>query len=79
MEMGGVPPLTVNLAGSETVSAEEYCAFLGALVDKTPRFRYDPAAPWPLWADVTRMHETLGRTDVPWREGMRRLVTAMNY
>jgi nucleoside-diphosphate-sugar epimerase len=73
---GRVPPLVVNWAGSETVSAEEYCEYLGDLVGVTPRFVYTDAAPTPLWADVTRMHEVLGATQVPWQTGMRRLVAA---
>jgi UDP-glucuronate 4-epimerase len=76
LEVAGVPPVTVNWAGSETVCAEEYCEFLAALVGRTVRFTYDPAAPWPLWPDVTKMHQLLGRTQVPWREGMRRMVQA---
>lgn len=74
LEVAAVPPVTVNWAGSETVSAEDYCAYLGELVGRPARIRYDPAAPWPLWPDVTRMHELLGRTEIPWQEGMRRLV-----
>jgi UDP-glucuronate 4-epimerase len=74
LEVAAVPPVTVNWAGSETVSAEEYCAYLGQLVGREPRIRYDPAAPWALWPDVTRMHEVLGRTEISWRDGMRRLV-----
>jgi UDP-glucuronate 4-epimerase len=74
LEVAATPPVTVNWAGSETVSAEEYCEFLAALVGRTVRFSYDPGAPWPLWPDVTKMHELLGRTEVPWREGMRRMV-----
>ncbi len=76
LEVGSTPPLVVNWAGSETVSAEEYCSYLGDLVGKEPRFSYDPQVPWPIWADVTRMHEILGRTSVPWREGMRRMLEA---
>ncbi len=71
-----VPTLVVNWAGSETVSAEEYCEYLGHLVGVPPRFVYTEAAYSPLWADVTRMHEVLGRTAVPWRDGMRRMATA---
>jgi nucleoside-diphosphate-sugar epimerase len=71
--VGQVPPLVVNWAGSETVSAEEYCGYLGELVGREVRIRYDPAAPWPIWPDVTRMHVVLGRAEVPWREGMRRV------
>ena len=76
LEVGAVPPLTVNWAGSETVSAEDYLAYLGALVGVEPRIEYDPDAPWPIWPDVTFMHEVLGRTEVPWRDGMRRMLEA---
>ncbi len=76
MQVATVPPLTVNWAGSETVSAEDYCAYLGELSGKEVRIRYDERAPWPLWPDVTLMHEVLGRTQVPWREGMRRMAEA---
>jgi nucleoside-diphosphate-sugar epimerase len=76
LEVAADPPVTVNRAGSETVSAEDYCEHLGALVGRTVRFRYDEDAPWPLWPDVTVMHEVLGRTEVPWQEGMRRMVAA---
>jgi UDP-glucuronate 4-epimerase len=76
LEVANVPPVTVNWAGSETVSAEDYCQFLGELVGREVRIRYDPTAPWPIWPDVTRMHELLGRTQIPWHEGMRRMALA---
>ena len=74
LEVASPDPVVVNFAGSETVSAEEYCAYLGELVGRPALIRYDPEAPWPIWPDVTRMHEVLGHTEVPWREGMRRVV-----
>jgi len=73
LEVASPTPVVVNFAGSETVSAEEYCAFLGDLVGRPARIRYDDGAPWPIWPDVTHMHEVLGHTQVPWREGMRRV------
>ncbi|BBY14935.1 NAD-dependent epimerase/dehydratase family protein [Mycolicibacterium litorale] len=76
MEVADVPPVVVNWAGSETVSAEDYCTYLGALVGSTPAFDYTPDAHTPLWPDVTRMHEILGRTRVSWRDGMRRMTAA---
>ena len=76
LEVAAPDPVVVNFAGSETVSAEDYCAYLGELVHKPVRIRYDAEAPWPLWPDVTRMHAVLGRTDVPWPEGMRRIAEA---
>ena len=77
LEVADHEPVVVNFAGSETVSAEDYCAYLGELVGRPVRMRYDAEAPWPLWPDVTRMHELLGRTEVPWREGMRRIAAAL--
>lgn len=74
MEVADTPPVVVNWAGSETVSVEEYCAFMGELVGVEPRFEYTPGAHTPLWPDVTRMHAVLGRTKVPWREGFSRMV-----
>ena len=74
MEVAAVPPVVVNWAGSETVSVEEYCAYMGKLVGVEPVFEYTPEAHTPLWPDVTRMHEVLGRTRVPWREGFRRMI-----
>jgi nucleoside-diphosphate-sugar epimerase len=77
LDVASLEPTVVNWAGSETVSAEDYCAYLAELVDRPLTIRYDPAAPWALWPDVTRMHQVLGPTEVPWREGMRRLVVAL--
>ena len=76
MEVAATPPVVVNWAGSETVSVEEYCAYMGELIGVEPIFEYTPEAHTPLWPDVTRMHEVLGRTKVPWREGFRRMIQA---
>jgi UDP-glucuronate 4-epimerase len=76
LQVGSVPALTVNWAGSETVSAEDYCTYLGELLDKPVTFRYDPTAPWPIWPDVSMMHSVLGRTEVHWRDGMRMMAEA---
>lgn len=76
MQVAATPPIVVNWAGSETVSAEDYCTYLGQLVGAEPIFEYTPDAHTPLWPDVTYMHEVLGRTRVGWRAGFRRMVQA---
>lgn len=76
MEVADTPPVVVNWAGSETVSVEDYCAYMGELVGVDPVFTYTADAHTPLWPDVTHMHEVLGRTKVPWREGFRRMIEA---
>ena len=78
MGVARVPPLVVNWAGSQTVSAEEYCTYMGELVGVEPIFAYSPAAHTPLWPDVTLMHEVLGPTHVDWRDGFRRMVAALH-
>jgi UDP-glucuronate 4-epimerase len=76
MEVAAIPPVVVNWAGSQTVSAEDYCAYLGELVGIEPIFEYTTDAHTPLWPDVTHMHEVLGPTRVDWRDGFRRMVSA---
>ena len=76
LEVAATPPIVVNWAGSETVSVEEYCAYMGELVGVEPVFDYTPEAHTPLWPNVTYMHEVLGATKVPWREGFRRMIRA---
>lgn len=76
MEVAAIPPVIVNWAGSETVSAEDYCTYMGELVNIEPIFEYTPEAHTPLWPDVTYMHEVLGRTKVHWRDGLRRMIEA---
>ena len=74
MGLGQTPPLTVNLAGSEAVSIEELCEYMGGLAGVAPRFDYTEGQYTARWADVSRMHEVLGRTTVHWRDGMRRMI-----
>jgi len=76
MEIAATPPIVVNWAGSETVSIEDYCTYMGELIGVEPIFDYTPDAHTPLWPDVTYMHEVLGRTKVGWRDGFRRMITA---
>jgi UDP-glucuronate 4-epimerase len=76
MQVAAVPPVVVNWAGSETVSAEDYCAYMGELVGIEPTFEYTSEAHTPLWPDVTYMHEVLGHTKVHWRDGLRRMIQA---
>ncbi len=78
MEVAATPPIIVNWGGSETVSIEDYCTYMGELVGIEPIFEYTPEAHTPLWPDVTYMHEVLGRTKIHWRDGMRRMIKALH-
>ena len=76
MEVATNPPITVNWSGSETVSAEDYCTYMGELIGVEPIFEYTPEAHTPLWPDTTYMHKVLGHTKVHWRDGFRRMIEA---
>src|SRR5580692_2250620 len=73
-----VPAVTVNWGGSDPVSIEEWCAYLGGLAGVEARFEPTEQTIDSVQIDTTRMHELAGRTTVPWREGMRRMAKALH-
>jgi UDP-glucuronate 4-epimerase len=77
LEVAEAPAITVNWSGSETVTAEDYLAYAGELTGTEPIITYDDDAHTQLWSDVTKMHEVLGRCEVPWHEGFRRTIEAL--
>jgi UDP-glucuronate 4-epimerase len=76
LEKGQIPPITVNFAGDDPVSIEDYCRFAGRLLGVEPTFRYTDQTYPANQMDTTLMHEVLGRCEVGWQEGFRRLITA---
>jgi UDP-glucuronate 4-epimerase len=68
-----VPAITVNWAGAQTVSLQEWCAYLGSLIGREPVFEESGQALHGVPTDVTRMRELIGDTLVDWRDGMRRM------
>jgi len=76
LEIASVPATLVNWGGSEPASVEEWCAYMSELTGLESRFETTEWIVGPLPLDLTRMHELLGRTRVPWREGIRRMIKA---
>jgi hypothetical protein len=68
----------VNWGGSEPVSIEEWCTYLGELTGVEPRFDPTEQTIDSVQIDTTRMHEVAGPTRVPWRDGMHRMVRALH-
>jgi UDP-glucuronate 4-epimerase len=68
-----VPATTVNWAGAQTVSLQEWCAYLGSLIGREPVFEESAQALRGVPIDVTKMREIVGSTRVDWRDGMRRM------
>ncbi|MGD9598272.1 MAG: NAD-dependent epimerase/dehydratase family protein [Steroidobacteraceae bacterium] len=71
-----VPATIVNWGGSEPVSIEDWCTYLGDLVGRKPTFFYTDAAFGGAVLDPARMHQLVGRTMMDWKDGMRRMVEA---
>lgn len=78
LEAASVPSLTLNWGGSDEVSIEEWCAYMGDLTGLEPKFNYTEEALGSISPDPTFMHEYLGRTRVHWKDGLRRMVEARN-
>ena len=55
---------------------EEWCSYLGDLTGLSVEFERTDATIVSVMVDLTRLHDLVGTTAVPWREGMRRMVAA---
>jgi nucleoside-diphosphate-sugar epimerase len=65
---------TVNFGGSQKVSIEEWCAYMGELTGLEPVFKDNPQAFGSLCIDTEKMHSLIGETRMDWREGIRRQI-----
>ena len=76
LEIASVPATTVNWGGSETASIEEWCALMGETIGRDVSFVETEQTIGSVVIDPTKMHELVGRTEVDWRDGMRRMIEA---
>lgn len=73
-----VPATTVNWGGSEGNSIEEWCGYLSELTGLEAQFSATDNTLRSLELDPSSMHEKIGRTQVHWRDGIRRMVEVRN-
>lgn len=71
-----VPATIVNWGGSVPVSIEEWCAYLAEITGLEADCQPTEHTIDSVAIDLTRMHELIGPSTVPWRDGMRRMVAA---
>jgi nucleoside-diphosphate-sugar epimerase len=74
LAIASVPATTVNWGGSDVVSIQEWCAYLGELVGVEPKFFPTEQTLASVSVDTTRMEELVGKPSVYWKDGFRRLV-----
>ncbi len=65
---------TLNFGGSEAVSIEQWCRYLGEMCGLEPSFRDNPQAFGSLQIDTEKMHSVIGETQKDWRQGLREMV-----
>lgn len=71
-----VPATTVNWAGPDVVSVQEWCTYLGSLVGREPVFEETAVALPSVAVDTSYMEQLIGPSRVGWREGMARMLEA---
>jgi nucleoside-diphosphate-sugar epimerase len=72
-----VPARIVNWCGSEHVSIEEWCAYLGELTGLEPKLEPTERTLQSVMTSDARMRELVGPAEVPWRDGLRGMVQAL--
>ncbi|WP_207796428.1 NAD-dependent epimerase/dehydratase family protein [Pseudohalioglobus lutimaris] len=68
---------TMNFGGSQKVSIEEWCAYIGELTGLEASFSANPRAFGSLAIDTTKMEELIGPTSVDWRDGILRQLQSL--
>jgi UDP-glucuronate 4-epimerase len=71
-----VPATVVNWGGSDPVSTEEWCEYMGNITGLEVKFFTTDLTLPSIPLDLTRMHRLLGETKVHWKDGMRRMIRA---
>ena len=74
LEAASTPATTVNWAGSERVSVEEWCAYMGELTGIEPTFERTDRCLESVVADATLLESLAGPSTIDWRTGFRRMV-----
>lgn len=77
LEAASVPATVINWGDPDPVSAEEWCAELGALVGRPVTFNRSGAAPPPGIMDTSRLAALGYEPSVLWQDGFRSMVAAL--
>lgn len=78
LEIASVPATIVNWGGEEVVSVQEWTAYLTELTGVEIPLQVGPHAMPSVMTDLTRQHELVGKAQVHWRDGLRRMVQAQH-
>ena len=76
LSLASVPTTIVNWGGEDIAGIEDWCNEMGRLTGLTPEFAPTEATIAAIIPDLTKLHSTGFRSEVNWRDGMRRQITA---
>ncbi|MCU1375773.1 MAG: hypothetical protein JWO68_3059, partial [Actinomycetia bacterium] len=74
LEIASVPVTTVNWGGEDVVSIQEWCAYITELTGVEIPLAEGPTAMPSVVADLTKQHALVGKAEVTWRDGIRRML-----
>ena len=74
LEVATVPAITVNWAGDQIISIQQWCTYIGTLIGREPVFDENAQALRGNPVDVSRLHELIGAgSAIDWQDGLRRM------
>lgn len=74
LEHASTDALVVNWCGSQLVSAEQWCEYMGEILGVEPQFVYSDQMIPSSACDASFMESLVGATEVDWKDGMRELI-----
>jgi UDP-glucuronate 4-epimerase len=74
LTLASTPATVVNWGGDEVASIEDWCTEMGQLTGMVPTFAPTEATIAAIVPDLSRLHATGFRSQVGWRQGIRRMV-----
>ncbi len=74
LSIADVPAVTLNWAGKDPASIEEWSEYLGELVGKEVKFERSPDLLESVTTNNDLMHSLIGETQIHWKDGMRQMV-----
>lgn len=76
LSLASSPASIVNWGGEDVAGIEDWCNEMGRLTGLTPEFAPTEATIAAIIPDLTKLHSTGFRSEVPWQEGIRRQLAA---
>ena len=78
LEIASVPATIVNWGGEDVVSVQEWTAYITELTGVQIPLQVGPHAMPSVMTDLTKQHELVGKAQVNWRDGLRRMLQAQH-